>query len=561
MGKEFLINAGLSETRMAVLDEKQPVEIVIERLHASRRVGNIYRGKVENILPGMQAAFVDIGMEKNAFLYVDDLQIFKGQEEGINGPAPPINKLLRLGQEIIVQVVKEPIGNKGARVVTNITIPGRYLVLMPSVKYVGVSRRIEDEKERERLRATAQKLRPRGMGLIVRTAAEGVEEKELRLDRDFLLNLWQKVRKKARKGPVPSLLYHDHDLLYRILRDLFTEDVEKLIIDEQSAYEKALEFMNSLSPHLKNRVELYKGSRPLFEIYGIENQIEEALQRKAWLPSGAYLIFDQAEALTVIDVNTGKFTGSTNLEDTVLATNLEAAKEIARQIRLRNLGGIIIIDFIDMASEKNRRQVVEVFSQELAKDKQKSNILGFTSLGLLEVTRKKIRPSLREQLQQACSACEGTGYRFSLETQAAVAERRIIHLAAGREKDQALLVGVNPAVASLLIGPGGSHLEALEKLTGKMIFIRGQEEIPTTIIKLLAVGDIAFVQAQALPVKEGEIRAVDVLETHANNPVDGIARIEGYVIDIENGGSRVGKTVKVIIDKVYRTYARARLVD
>ncbi len=561
MGKEFLINAGPSETRMAVLEEKQPVEIVIERLHTSRRVGNIYRGRVENILPGMQAAFVDIGMEKNAFLYVDDLQIFKGQEEGINGPAPPINKLLRLGQEIVVQVVKEPIGNKGARVVTNITLPGRYLVLMPSVKYVGVSRRIEDEKERERLRTLAQKLRPRGMGLIVRTAAEGVDEKELRMDRDFLLSLWQKVRKKARKGPVPSLLYHDHDLLYRILRDLFTEDVERLIIDDQSAYEKALELMDSLSPHLKNRVELYKGSRPLFEVYGIETQIKEALQRKVWLPSGAYLIFDQTEALTVIDVNTGKFTGSTNLEDTVLATNLEAAKEIARQIRLRNLGGIIIIDFIDMASEKNRRQVLEVFSQELAKDKQKTNILGFTSLGLLEVTRKKIRPSLREQLQQPCAACEGTGYLFSPETQAAAVERWIIQLAAGREKDQALLIGVNPAVASLLIGPGGSHLEALEKVTGKTIFIRGQEDLPTTTVKLLAAGDLPSVQAQALPVKEGEVLTVEILETHANNPQDGIARIEGYVIDIENGGSRIGKTVKVIVDKVYRTYARARPVD
>ena len=272
MGKEFLINAGLSETRMVVLEEKRLVEIVIERFHVSRRVGNIYRGKVENILPGMEAAFVNIGMEKNAFLYVDDLQVFKGQEEEVNGPAPPINKLLREGQEIIVQVVKEPIGNKGARVVTNLTLPGRYFVLMPSVNYIGISRRIEDEEERERLRAAAQKLQPRGMGLIVRTAAEGVDEKELRADRDFLLNLWQKVRKKARKGPVPSLLYHDHDLLYRMLRDLFTEDIERLVIDEGSAYKKALEFLNSLNPRLKSRVELYRGSRPLFDYYGIDTR-------------------------------------------------------------------------------------------------------------------------------------------------------------------------------------------------------------------------------------------------------------------------------------------------
>ena len=560
MGKEFLINAGLTETRMAVLEEKRLVEIVIERFHVSRRVGNIYRGKVENILPGMEAAFVNIGMEKNAFLYVDDLQVFKGQEEEVNGPAPPINKLLREGQEIIVQVVKEPMGNKGARVVTNLTLPGRYFVLMPSVNYIGISRRIEDEDERERLRALAQKLQPRGMGLIVRTAAEG-STRELRADRDFLLNLWQKIRKKSRKGPVPALLYHDHDLLYRMLRDLFTEDIERLIIDEESAYSKALEFLNSMNPRLKSRVELYRGSLPLFDYYGIEHQIKEALQNKVWLPSGAYLVFDQGEALTMIDVNTGKFTGSTNLEDTVLATNLEAAQEIARQIRLRNLGGIIIIDFIDMGSEKNRRQVLEVLTRELAKDKQKSNILGFTGLGLLEMTRKKIRPSLREQLQQSCPCCNGTGYHSSLETQAAAAERRIIQLAAESGKKQALLVGVNPAVASLLIGPGGSHLEALEKMTRKTIFIRGQEGLATEDVKVLAVGELSQVERAALPVSEGEVLTVKVLEAHANNPADGIARIEGYVLDIEDGGRRLGETVKVIVEKVYRTYARARLVN
>lgn len=561
MGKEFLINAGLSETRMAVLEEKRLVEIIIERFHASRLVGNIYRGKVENVLPGMEAAFVNIGMEKNAFLYVDDLQVYKGQDVEVNGPAPPINKLLREGQEIIVQVVKEPMGSKGARVVTNLTLPGRYFVLMPSVNYIGISRRIEDEDERERLRALAQKLQPRGMGLIVRTAAEGVEEKELRADRDYLLNLWQKIRKKAKKGPVPALLYHDHDLLHRMLRDLFTEDIERLIIDEESAYKKALEFLNSMNPRLKSRVELYRGSLPLFDYYGIEHQIREALQNKVWLPSGAYLVFDQGEALTMIDVNTGKFTGSTNLEDTVLATNLEAAEEIARQIRLRNLGGIIIIDFIDMGSEKNRRQVAEVLAKELAKDKQKSNILGFTSLGLLEMTRKKIRPSLREQLQQACTCCNGTGYHSSLETQAAAAERRIIQLAAESGRNQALLVGVNPAVASLLIGPGGCHLEALEKMTGKAIFIRGQEDLSTENVKVLAVGELSTVEKAALPVSEGQILTVKVLEAHANNPADGIARIEGYVLDIEDGGSRLGQTVRVVVEKAYRTYARARLVD
>lgn len=562
MAKEFLINVSHSETRMAVLEDERLVELSIERLNAQRKVGNIYRARVENVLPGMQAAFVDIGMEKNAFLYVDDLQGFKGQDDEEAGLSPStISELLHEGQEIIVQMVKEPMGSKGARVVTNLTIPGRYLVLMPTVDYVGVSRRIEDEKERDRLRMLAAGIKPPEMGLIVRTAAEGVDEAELLGDLDFLVNLWHKIQKKAKKGPVPSLLYHDHDLLYRILRDLFTRDIDRLIIDDLSAYEKTLDLLRSLSPNLKNRVKLFTGNRPLFEVYGIESQIEEALKRKVWLDSGAYLVFDQAEALTVVDVNTGKFTGSTCLEETVLLTNLAAAKEIARQIRLRNLGGIIIIDFIDMGTEENRKRVLEAFQHELAKDKIKTNVLGFTPLGLLEVTRKKIRPSLREQLQQPCPYCEGNGYRFSLETQAARVERRILHLAAQEDTGQALLLGVNPAVASLLIGPGGSHLEALEKMTGKALFIRGQEEVSVSEVKLLGAGSIDVVQNQALPVKEGEVLQMRILESHVNNPLDGIGRIEGYVIDIEGAGNRVGDVVSVQIEKTYRTYARGRLLE
>lgn len=562
MGKEFLINIGHNETRMAALEDERLVEFSIERVNTQRHVGNIYRAKVENVLPGMQAAFVNIGMEKNAFLYVDDLHNSKAQENGEPGDhVTNIADLLKEGQEIIVQMVKEPIGSKGARVVTNLTIPGRYLVLMPTVDYVGVSRRITDEKERERIKNLAVELKPKNMGLIVRTAAEGVAEEELVSDLKFLVNLWSKIKKKAKKGPTPCLLYHDHDLLYRILRDLFTEEIESLTIDDPSSYEKALELLNTLSPGLKNRVKLFRGDRPLFDVCRVESQIEEALKRKVWLESGAYLVFDQTEALTVVDVNTGKFIGSTCLEDTVLLTNLAAAKEIARQIRLRNLGGIIIIDFIDMASEENRRQVLEIFTQELAKDKIKTNVLGFTPLGLLEVTRKKTRPSLREQLQEYCPHCEGTGYRFSYETLAAYGERRIIQLAKEEEASQALLLGIHPSVASLVIGPGGAHLEELEKQTGKMLFIKGQEDVSSSEVKLLAAGSVEEIQYKALPVIEGEILTVKILEAHLNNPMDGIARLEGYVIDIEDGGIRVGETVTVKIEKTYRTYARAKLCD
>src|SRR5690554_1438396 len=560
MAKEFLINIGHNETRMAALEDGRLVELSIERSHTQKHVGNIYRVKVENVLPGMQAAFVDIGMEKNAFLYVDDLHNPKTQENGdTSEQVTKISDLLREGQELIVQMVKEPIGSKGARVVTNLTIPGRYLVLMPTVDYVGVSRRITDEKERERIKSLVMEIKPKNMGLIVRTAAEGIEEKELVSDLKFLSNLWSKIQKKAKKGPTPVLLYHDHDLLYRILRDLFTEEIDSLVIDDVSAYEKALELLNTLSPGLKSRVKMFRGDLPLFDVYRVETQIEEALKRKVWLDSGAYLVFDQTEALTVVDVNTGKFIGSTCLEDTVLLTNLAAAEEIARQICLRNLGGIIIIDFIDMGSEENRRQVLETFTQELAKDKIRTNVLGFTPLGLLEVTRKKTRPSLREQLQEPCPHCEGTGYRYSYETFAAQGERRIIQLAKEEQASAALLLGINPAVASLIIGPGGAHLDDLEKQTGKALFIKGREEVGVSEVRLLAAGSVEEIKEQALPVKEGEVIKVRILESHLNNPMDGIARIEGYVIDIEGGGIQVGETVSVKIEKTYRTYAKATL--
>jgi len=550
MEKAFLINVNPSETRMAVLEDGKLVELSIESYTTQRQIGNIYRGRVENVLPGMQAAFIDIGMEKNAFLFIDDLQ----QEQG-NGSAS-INDLLRVGQEIIVQLVKEPMGNKGARVVTNLTIPGRYLVLMPTVDYIGISRRIEDENERERLKTIAAHLKPKGMGLIIRTAAEGLEEEDLEADRDFLFNLWQKILKKTKKGPTPALLFHDHDLLYRILRDLFTKEVDRLIIDDLSTYEKALDLLNSLGPHLRNKVKLFTGNS-LFSVYGVEHQIEQALQPKIWLDTGAYLVFDQTEALTVVDVNTGKFTGFTCLEDTVFHTNLAASKEIARQIRLRNIGGIIIIDFIDMCDEDSRKQVLDCLAAELQKDKVKTNILGFTSLGLLEMTRKKTRPSLREQLQEACSCCEGTGYKYSLETQTARAERRIMELANDYPKAEALLAGVNTAIAALLIGPGGARLGLLEKMTKKTLFIRGKEEIPLAEARVIAAGDSDYIQSLALPVKEGEELEVEIIETHLNNPTDAIARLDGYIIHIENAGCLVGQQVKVKIEKLFKTYAKA----
>ena len=560
MTKEILINIGIDENRVAILEDGVLAEILIERPDEGRRAGNIYRGKVENVLPGMQAAFIDIGEEKNAFLYIDDVLPKEGESENgevIKGSS--IQDLLHEGQEIVVQMIKEPIGTKGPRVVTQITIPGRYLVLVPAVDYIGISRRIEDEAERERLKTEVASFKASEVGLIVRTAAEGVEKAELQSDYEFLINVWEKIKKKTKKGPCPALLYRDHDFLYRILRDYLSKDINRLLIDENDTYTKALELVKTLAPSLKNRVQLYSGAAPLFEVFNVESRVEKALRRKVWLECGAYLVFDQTEALTVIDVNTGKFTGTTCLEDTVFRTNLMAAREIAHQIRLRNLAGIIIVDFIDMRSDEEREQVIARLEEEFARDKVKVNILGFTSLGLLELTRKKVRQSLREILQVECESCEGTGYVNSIENLSKKASRSI-QLIAKSTPGEALLLGVNPQLGSILIGPGGVNLEKMERIVDKVIYIKGQDHLDLDQVRLLASGNDREIEALALPVQEGEEVELKVAEPHITNPGAGIGRIEGYVVDIEGAGSYVGKQLKVLITKTFKTYAKARIV-
>lgn len=563
MGKEIVMNVGPGETRVAIMEDGRAVELSFERNGTAKNAGNIYKGRVENVLPGMGAAFVDLGMERNAFLYVDDVHPEGAPvppEEEVELPRPSIRDVVKVGQEIVVQMVKEPIGTKGARITTDLTIPGRYLVLMPTLDYIGVSRRIDDEAERGRLRALATRLKPARMGLIVRTAAEGADEKELAGDCDFLLNVWRRIQKKIRHAPVPSVLYRDHDLLYRIMRDLFTKEVDRLVIDLPSAYEKALEMLKAFAPHLRSRVILHEGEKPIFEAYGIEADIENALKRRVWLDCGAYLVFDETEALSVIDVNTGKFIGTTCLEDTVLRTNIEAAAEIVRQIRLRNLGGIIIVDFIDMETDEARSQVLAALQTAMRSDKTKTNILGFTSLGLVEMTRKKIRQSLGELLQDDCPTCEGMGRVVSLETMALAVERRIQRLCIG-ETSEALLLGLHPAVAALIIGPGGNNLAKLENEVGHGLFIKGREDVEPGEVRLLERGTRMEIELVALPVKEGEILELEVREVHVSNPVDGIARIEGYIIDIASGGRYVGRRVKVQIVRAFRTYAKGRVVN
>ena len=565
MRKSILITVEPDETRVAVLEDDRLVEVYHERPSTQRVAGNIYKGRVENVLPGMQAAFVNIGLERNAFLYVADA-VPRG-EEAEDDDLPDdlrhasITDVLHPGQEIIVQVAKEPTGTKGARVTRRITLPGRLLVLMPGVQYVGVSRRIHDERERQRLKQLAQRLQPPGAGLIVRTAAEGRSEAELRSDVEYLTRLWADIQRRARRERAPVLLYRDLGLVFRVVRDMLTPEVERVLIDDPEEYRRVLELVGAFAAPLRDRIQLYQDREVgLFEQFGVNEEIERALKRRVWLKSGGYLVIDQTEALTAIDVNTGKFVGSKDLADTVFRTNMEAAAEIARQLRLRDIGGIIVIDFIDMDDPAHRRRVVEELERHLARDPTKATVLGITGLGLVEMTRKKGRRSLLEQLTRECPYCDGRG-RVLSEESAARRIRREIQRILRHAASEAILVEVHPSVASLLIGAGGANLRELERQTGRSVFIRGREDVHLEGMNLVALGSRAEVERQALPVHAGQRLELEVEERHAHNQQDGIARIEGYVIDIQGAGDRVGQRVLVEITRAHRTYARARVVS
>ncbi|MHB9144102.1 MAG: Rne/Rng family ribonuclease [Symbiobacteriia bacterium] len=561
MSKEIVVNVDHEETRVGTIEAGTLVEIAIERPTGQRVAGNIYKGRVENVLPGMQAAFVNIGLERNAFLYVDDALPVKDDEDDLpdlRGRA--IGDVVKEGQEIVVQVAKEPIGTKGARVTRHLTLPGRYLVFMPGVDYVGVSRRIENESERERLRKLAESVKPEGAGLIIRTVADGAQEEELARDARFLARLWERVQAKARVTSAPAVLHKDLGLLLRVVRDAFSEDVDKLLIDSRQEYEKVLELLDLTAPELVQRVQYYSPhDRPLFDAYGIEPEIEKALKRRVWLKSGGYIVIDRTEALTSIDVNTGKFVGTTNLADTVFRTNLEAAREIARQIRLRDIGGIIVVDFIDMEVPEHRQQVLKVLEEAVRADRTKTNVLGLTQLGLVEMTRKKVRQSLDDVLQRACPYCDGRGKVLSEETMSRKV-RADVKRVLKHTTSEAALVEVHPSVAALLIGAGGTNLRELERETGKLVYIKGDSDCHLETMNLRALGTREEVEAKALPVQMGQQLDLKVEEQHATNPVDGIARVDGYVVDIEGGGDRVGERVRVEVIKAFRTYARARIL-
>ena len=471
MSTEILFNASIHEARAAVVENGVLHEVYLER--ASRRglISNIYKGRVSRVLPGMQAAFIEIGLERTAFLHASD--IFDPRHEGTGIEAPRtenIRTLVAEGNEILVQVVKDPLGTKGARLTTYITLPSRYLVYMPQGHGVGVSARIEDECERERLRVAVRAgVEPdENAGYIVRTAAEDAPPEALRADMVYLRKLWGFVREKGLRTQPGQLVHADLPLHLRILRDLLRPDVERVLIDQPSAYREMQEFASTFMPDVLPRIELYAAGRPVFELHNVEEEIQRALDRKVSLKSGGYLIIDQTEAMTTIDVNTGAFVGHRNLEETIFRTNLEAAVTIARQLRLRNLGGIIIIDFIDMEEPEHRRQVIQALERALSDDHVKTNISSVSPLGLVEMTRKRTRESLEHLLCQPCPTCEGRGFVKTAETVCYEVFREIVRQARQFECQQ-LMVLAHQDVIERLLDEESSALGELELTTGKPI--------------------------------------------------------------------------------------------
>jgi ribonuclease G len=484
---ELIINVTREESRVALLESGQVVEIYIERNKDASLVGNVYKGKVLKILPGMQSSFIDIGLEKAAFLYVSDIMpnledyYAPFLENGTDDPdnpsmqpealkTLPIEELLQEGQEIFVQVAKDPMGTKGARVTSYVTLPGRYLVIMPNVDHVGISRRIESEETRNRLKDIANEIRPKGYGLIMRTASEDATDDEIRRDLEFLLHLWESTQIKKDKVSAPALIYSDLDLVFRSTRDFMSQDVERLVIDSLEDYERLCDFVSSYFPRLMSRIELYDGREPIFDAFAIEHDVARALERKVWLKSGGYIIIDQTEAMTVIDVNTGKYVGKENLEDTILKTNLEAVKETAYQVRLRNLGGIIIMDFIDMEKIENRDKVVNALVEFMKKDRAKSTIYNISELGIIQMTRKRVRESLGRVLCEHCPYCEGKGFIKSARTVAYEIFRKLRRMSLPRTK--VAVITANPAVAELLAEEERYAIEETEDIFGIKLIVK-----------------------------------------------------------------------------------------
>jgi ribonuclease G len=708
MAKEILVNVGERETRIAVMEDGKLVELHVER--AERVVGSLYKCRVANVLPGMDAAFVDIGLKRNAFLYVGDVvppSTDGSSSEGINGhgrfgddrgqrsrdggkegarssrpepqqaapaidePALPaetgeppalageiafeedkllpeaaepdleaaavygaleqlnpedaesldvvvealtevdedddedevdevdeeseleeevaepgrpeatarpaarprrnlrrsalrqqrIKDVLRIGQELLVQVIKGPRSTKGARVSTRISLPGRYLVLMPESDNLGVSRKIEDSKERDRLKKIGDRLREPGFGLIIRTEAEEKSETELKQDRDFLINEWRKISEKARSCQAPALVQPDLTLLYKTIRDVFGSDVSKLIIDEPAEFEKANELLDRISPKLKGRIFLYDGSQPIFDHFNLENEIDRSLKRKVFLKSGGSLIIDETEALTVIDVNTSKFVGSSSLAETIVKTNLDAANEIARQLRLRDIGGIIVIDFIDMTSARDKQAVLKALELALKRDRSRTKISNISPLGLVEMTRKRTGETLSGFMSDECPYCNGRGHLPSAESVSLLVERDLRRqvIAQHNARKDAFLVTCHPDVAELLIGADGGVVEDLERQLQRVVFVRSDEEAHVEKYSI-EPGDTTDLERSRMVYRRAQVLECRIARSQLKDNGRCIAWTNGYLLDLDDGARLIGQKARVRLLDVRRSIGVAQLL-
>jgi ribonuclease G len=537
-------------------------ELYVERRGSRSIVGNIYKGVVDNVLPGMEAAFVDIGLERNGFLHVDEIVLPDGQKAPRrgHGKGRRIDELIKPKQEVLVQVVKDPLKTKGARLSMQLSIAGRYLVYMPNGAGVGASRRLPDA-ERDRQRKLLHKLHKGDGGVIVRTAAQGARKADFERDLDYLHRLYEVMTRREKEVKAPGLVFQEADLSIRVLRDVLTKEFDGAAIDDEKQHHRVTSFFQRTAPELVEFVEHYEGSKPLLEREGAAQAFDQVLSRRVDLPSGGYLMIDYAEALTVIDVNTGSFTGRGRgrLEDTITKVNVEAADEVVRQLRLRDIGGIIVIDFIDMARAKNRDEVLKTLRKALDADKTKSYVMEVSPLGLVEMTRQNVTDGVREILTRTCPTCEGEGVIPSAETMAIEVIRRLRELAADQAEPEAFLIRVNPHVAAELVAEG-SGLVALEEQTGKSFHFEGGEALAIDTYDVVESGTRTQIEELALPFRVGEEVLVTIEEPHMYDADDAIARVDSYIVSVAGGGRHIGERRLVRIESVARSAATASLI-
>ena len=559
--RELLVSVDVGEQRVAVLEDDRVAEVYLERPERRSIAGNIYLGTVDNVLPGMEAAFVEIGLEKNGFLYVDEIVVpeLEGKRHG-----KKIQDLIARGQTLLVQAVKDPMKTKGARLTTEISLPGRFVVFVPQGEGLGVSRRLPDD-ERNRLKEIIKKLDVSKGGVIVRTAAEGASAEDIERDLVFLQRLWKTIQARGKTAKAPELVYQEAELPLRVVRDLFTGDFERALVDDDRAYKRVVGYLKKTSPHMVERVIRYKEKTPLMEAFGVDAEIRSTLSRRVDLPSGGYLIFDYAEAFTVVDVNTGRYVGSRSktsgarLEDTITKNNLEAVKEVVRQLRLRDIGGIIVIDFIDMASPQNRATVEQALAAELERDRTKTYVVEISPLGLVEMTRQNVTDGPREILTKKCPTCGGDGIVLS-ETSAAVdAERKLRALAAG-SRTQSYKVELSARVASILIGPGATRLAEIEATTKRRFFITAKEDTHLDHFLVLAEGSVAQLQPKP-PLEEGAEIELKLVEIDRHDPTAAVGKVGAYEVCVADAAKLVGKKVKVRIARALEQTAYATRLD